>query len=261
MSPRNVLITRPLSQGDVLSAQLREQGYGVEHIPVMELSVLTEPEQQAAIEKIFSHITSYHGIILVSVNAAEQALPWLKKYPHARTSKIFAVGKSTALFYDSHHVHDSKVIYPRHDMNSEGLLALRELQAEEVQGRRYLILRGSGGRELIAQVLKQRGAHVDSCDLYRRYLPEQNRNALTVALPQVDVIVVNSGESLENLVAMSGDVSSEVSGDILRDKTILVPSERVASLAQQLKFRHIIKASNATDEAVMAALGQWRASA
>lgn len=250
MTSKNILITRPLSQGSALSAQLRERGYSVHHIPVMELAVLAEPAQQAAIEKIFSRVTSYHGIIFVSVNAAEQALPWLEKYPHARTSKIFAVGKSTALFYDSHHVHDSKVIYPHRDMHSEGLLALRELQAEEVQGRRYLILRGSGGRELIAQVLKQRGAHVDSCDLYRRYLPEQNSSALIAALPSVDVIVVNSGESLENLVTMAGDVS----GNILLDKNILVPSERVVTLAQQLKFRHIIKASNATDEAVMAAL-------
>lgn len=254
---KNIIITRPASQGDGLSAKLREQGYQVSHIPVMAVVALAEPEQQAVIEKIFSRVTSYHGIIFVSVNAAEQALPWLKKYPHARTTKVFAVGKSTAIFYDANHVHDSKVIYPRRDMNSEALLALNELQADEVHGRRYLLLRGRGGRELIARALKERGAHVDSCDLYSRYLPEQNINALKKALPAADVLVVSSGESLENLVSMVG----ELAVDILLDKVIVVPSERVATLAQQLKFRHIINAANATDDAVIVALGEWRASA
>jgi len=254
---KTIIITRPLSQGDVLSARLREQGYQVKHIPVMAIAALVEPEPQAAIEKIFSRVTSYHGIIFVSVNAAEQALPWLKKYPHARTTKIFAVGKSTAIFYDANHVHDSRVIYPRRDMHSEGLLALHELQADEVQGRRYLILRCSGGRELIAQVLKERGAHVDSCELYRRYLPEQNINALKTALPVADAIVVSSGEALENLVTMAG----ELAADLLLDKVVVAPSERVAVLARQLKFRHIINAANATDDAVVTALGQWQVSA
>jgi len=253
MKNKHILVTRPLSQGEALSAQLRKLGCKVEHVPVMEVEPLNTPEQQSRIEKIFSRITTYHGIIFVSVNAAEQALPWLVKYPHARTTKIFSVGKSTAVFYNENHVHDSRVIYPRHEMNSEGLLAINELQADEVKGRRYLILRGVGGRELIAQVLKERGAHVDSCELYHRYLPEQNRAAVQKALPAVDLIVISSGESLENLVAMAKDLSA----DTLLDKTILVPSERVATIARQLNFRHIIKTSNATDEAVIEALSQW----
>jgi uroporphyrinogen-III synthase len=253
MTKKTILITRPLSQGEVLSALLRKQGFQVHHIPVMEIEPLSLPEQLAPIEKIFSRITSYHGIIFVSVNAAEQALPWLKKYPHARTTKILSVGKSTADFYNANHVHDSKVIYPRQHMNSEGLLALNELQADEVQGRRYLILRGSGGREVIAQGLKERGAHVDSCELYRRYLPEKNISNLKKVLPATDLIVVSSGESLENLATMAG----ELSPDLLLEKTILVPGERVATIAHQLKFRHIMKALNATDAAVIEAVNQW----
>jgi len=253
MASKHILITRPVSQGEALCARLRKQGFQVDQIPVMEIEPLDKDEQQASIEKIFSKITTYHGIILVSVNAAEQALPWLKKYPHARTTKIFSVGKSTAMFYNENHVHDSKVIHPRHDMSSEGLLALNELQANEVKGRRYLILRGSGGRELIAQTLKERGAYVDSCELYRRYLPEHHMPALQKILPQTDLIVISSGESLENLLSMAGEGLAKT----LLDKPVLVPSERVAGIARQLDFQHIINAANATDDAVIEALALW----
>jgi len=250
MALKKILVTRPLSQGEELCAQLHAQGFQVDHVPVMEVAALTEPEHQSVIEKIFSRITTYHGIILVSVNAAEQALPWLVKFPHARTTKIFSVGKSTALYYNKHHVHDSKVIYPRQDMSSEGLLGLNELQADEVKGRRYLILRGSGGRELIAQVLRERGAHVDSCELYRRYLPEQNAAALNKALAGADCLVVSSGESLENLVTLT-DTELKIA---LFEKMLLVPGDRVAAIARERGFRHIITAANATDDAVIEVL-------
>jgi len=130
---------------------------------------------------------------------------------------------------------------------------LNELQADEVKGRRYLILRGIGGRELIAQTLKERGAHVDSCELYRRYLPEQNTAALGKALPATDVIVISSAESLGNLVSMAGEGLAKT----LLDKPVLVPSERVATIARQLDFQHIISAANATDNAVIETLTRW----
>jgi uroporphyrinogen-III synthase len=230
--------------------QLRKLHYTVDHVSVMVVEALSAPEPLEQIEKIFSRITTYHGIILVSINAAEQALPWLKKYPHARTTKILSVGKTTASYYNANHAHDSRVIYPRQDMSSEGLLAMYELQAEEVKGRRYLILRGAGGRELIAQTLKERGAHVDSCELYRRYLPEQHATALQQCLLKVDTIIINSGEALENLRALAKGSLPEA----LFEKTLVVPGERVAEAARKSGFRHIITAANATDEAVIEAL-------
>jgi uroporphyrinogen-III synthase len=236
-----------MSQGEALCAQLRKLNYTVDHVSVMEVEALNAPEQQLQIEKKFSRITTYHGIILVSINAAEQALPWLKKYPHARTTKILSVGKTTASYYNANHVHDSRVIYPRQNMSSEGLLAMHELQPDEVKGRRYLILRGMGGRELIAETLKARGAHVDSCELYRRFLPAQNAPLLKKCLPDVDTIIVNSGEALENLVNLAGEQTPF-------EKLLVVPSERVLEAARTSGFRHIIRALNATDEAVIEAL-------
>lgn len=258
MTINHVLVTRPTSQGAPLCAQLRKKGFTVTHVPVMEITALDSPEQMAAIQKVFSQVTRICGLVFVSVNAAEMALSWLQKFPPPRSAKRYAVGKTTATFLDERAKGDTRVIYPRNDMSSEGLLALPGLQAEEVRGKHFLIVRGEGGRELIAEELKARGAHVESVELYRRFLPMENAKALQQALPQADCVLVNSAESLENLLAMlnaSADASPEAfSRGALFDKTIVVPGKRVADVATQAGFQHILIADNATDEAIVKVL-------
>jgi len=53
--------------------------------------------------------------------------------------------------------------------NSEALLAMPELA--QVNGQRFLIIRGQGGREELANVLRSRGASVDYLDVYKRVMP------------------------------------------------------------------------------------------
>jgi len=129
-----------------------------------------------------------------------------------------------------------------------------------VRGKHYLIVRGAGGRELIMDTLRARGAMVESVELYRRFVPMENAKALQEALPQADYVLINSAESLENMLTLlnaSADKSPDAfSGNALLDKTIVVPGERVADVARKTGFRHIITAANATDDAVLEALGR-----
>lgn len=259
MGTKRVLVTRPNLQGSPLCALLREHGFSVTHVPVMEIAPLESPEQTEAIKKVFSNLTRISGLIFVSVNAAEMALPWLQKYPPPRLARRFAVGKTTAAYLDKHAKGEANVIYPRTDMSSEGLLALINLQADHVKGKHLLIVRGEGGREMIAEVLRERGAHVESVELYRRFVPMENAKALQQALPEADYVLINSAESLENMLAMlneSADKSPDAfSGNALLDKTIVVPGKRVADVASQAGFNNILIADNATDEAIVKVLG------
>lgn len=241
-----LLVTRPLSQGQALCAQLRAHGFAVHHVPVMEVESLQDAASIARSESCFTGLEKYHGIIVVSLNAAEHALLWFARYPLSSTQTVFSVGKTTADFLQQSSAVAalSPVIYPRQQMDSEGLLALPELAKELVEGKHFLLLRGQGGRELIAQVLTARGATVDSCELYSRYVPRQNATALQACLPAIDGLVINSAESLENFLSLAGAIDTT-------GKVLVVPGPRVAEAARLAGFQHIIVAANATDAAVL----------
>ena len=66
-----------------------------------------------------------------------------------------------------HGIHD--VISPPLRFDSEALLELPQLT--DVNGRRVIIFRGDGGRELLGETLAARGASVEYVSCYRRGRP------------------------------------------------------------------------------------------
>jgi uroporphyrinogen-III synthase len=72
----------------------------------------------------------------------------------ANRPRYFAIGRTTALAL--HTVSGADVRYPLDREISEVLLQLPELQT--IAGKRALILRGNGGRELLGETLRERGA-------------------------------------------------------------------------------------------------------
>lgn len=247
----SVLVTRPHSQAVSLCQALETRGFHVFQAPVMEIVPLADAAQIQHITQCFSAMDQYAGIIVVSVNAAEQALAWFRRYPPAPDAAFFAVGETTANFLRQHLPAGSQreVIYPRQQMDSEGLLALPQLQASQVSGKTFLLLRGVGGRETIATTLRARGAKVRACELYERTCPPTGE-LLRQGIATADFMVVNSVESLANLLALAG--AGFVAAHYT--KTLVVPGQRVAEAARNSGFRHIICAANATDTAVIDAI-------
>lgn len=244
-SPPCLLVTRPQGQGQSLCEKLQSAGYGCHHVPVMQIDLPRHSAERDAIHSCFSKLAHYRGLVFVSLNAAEQALPWLASFPLQASHELFAVGQSTADYLQQKL--QRRVFFPAQQMDSEGLLALPALQAAQVAGQHYLLLRGEGGRELIASTLQARGASVDSCVLYRRSMAASQGRRLRDLLPQVTVILINSAESLEYFLAMAND-------SVNKQQYLLVPSERVAQYARSAGFQHIITAANATDTAILEAV-------
>jgi len=237
MTQNNFLVTRPAKQGEGLCAKLQAAGFSAVNVPVMEIEPL--PLDQ----NLFSRLQSFDFVIVVSLNAAEQFIEAIKQYPLAANSKVLTVGKTTATFLAEYQITTQ---FPPQQMDSEGLLALDAMSPENVQGKNVLIVRGEGGRQKLAETLTERQANVSSVELYRRFAPLQNQTALREALAISPVIVINSGESLDNfeqIVAM--DIE-----DFLH-KTLIVPGVRVAELAKARGFTQVLCAANATDDAVL----------
>jgi uroporphyrinogen-III synthase len=93
-------------------------------------------------------------LFALSQHAVEFAHAQLQQQEPGQPPRYFAIGRTTALAL--HTVSGADVRYPLDREISEVLLQLPELQT--IAGKRALILRGNGGRELLGETLRERGA-------------------------------------------------------------------------------------------------------
>jgi len=187
--------------------------------------------------------------IFISANAAEQGLANLAAQLKEKDCLILAVGSATAKAIAAAGFDVS--VPSRAD--SEGLLSLEALH--NVRDRQVVIVKGEGGRGLLAEALKERGAHVVSYVCYRRVPMSLDAGQFCWQLCNCDQLVfqASSGEILERLTEVLGEGGQPN----LLDSDVVVPSSRVAEIARELGWSRVHTASGAGDEAfteVVAAL-------
>lgn len=125
------------------------------------------------------------------------------------------------------------------NFDSEGLLALPELAPAAVAGCRVAILRGDGGRELLADTLRQaRWASVDAVTCYRRSGPAGGFASLVDAWREarLDAIVVSSSEALRYLV----DGLPAEGRAYLQQTPLFVPHARIAESARAFGLERVV---------------------
>lgn len=256
-SNRRILASRPVDQNIPWQLKLQQAGFAVLDIPLMEIARLTDHE---SVQKIKNHIVQlerYDGVILVSQNAVAAAFDWIEDYwPQLPMGiRFYAVGTKTAEVIEQRVARlegflSGQTIFAEGAMDSEALLA-QLMQYREPVNQKFLICRGTGGRPVLGNELRQKGAEVDYCELYRRKLPTDAAEKISqISFDAMhDVLTVFSGETLDNLVAVFNSAKTPA----WRDIPIVVPGKRVAEKAR-VNFDRIIVAENATDEAMLHAL-------
>jgi uroporphyrinogen-III synthase len=190
-----ILITRPARQ----AAGLAQQVAAVGGTPlVFPATVILPPADARALERAHRDLDRYDFAFFVSANAVEYGVGDARAWPGRIVA--FAPGPGTADALAT--VGIANVRMPTTTMDSEGLLALPELA--NVTDKRVLIFRGGGGREVLADTLRSRGAHVDVVDCYTRARPEANPAGLAEALREgrVDATTLTSSEGADNLWAV-----------------------------------------------------------
>jgi len=166
--------------------------------------------------------------------------------------KPAAVGQGTARELAAKGVFGCVV--PSERFDSEALLELPEMAAESVNGRRVVIFRGDGGRELLADTLRERGASVDCITCYRRSGPSAGVQPLLAAWRsgQLDALTVSSSEGLRYLV----DRLDAEGRAFLQKTPLFVPHARIAENARALGLSNIILTA-AADAGILAGLGAY----
>lgn len=247
MTGWRLLLTRPAEESAALATVLSDVGIYSSSLPLLDIEPLPiTPDQQA----LLLDLGRYCAVIVVSKPAARLALQQLDR--HWSEVPWFSVGAATAqvLADQGYTVH-----YPHTGDDSEALLelpALREAIARP--DARVLILRGEGGRELLAERLRERGASVDYLELYRRFLPTYDTGVLMqrIQLERLNGVVVSSGQGFLHLQALAGADWPEVA-----QLPLFVPSPRVQEMARAAGAEKVVDCRGASAAALLVALGGY----
>jgi uroporphyrinogen-III synthase len=248
LANKTIAITRPTDQAKALTQLVQLESGNVIHFPLIEIAPLEDYSQFNA---IINHIHQYDWVIFISSNAVQNGMPFLNSVFSAHTNlpkpRFAAIGPITAQTLYEFGIKD--VYIPEGKYDSESLLALPLMQ--NMIGKKVMIIRGIGGRELLADTLKTRGATVTFAECYHRVNPQSDCLILDNAYQKqgLDALVVTSSEAMRNLLSLCNNAPW------LNDVTFCVNHERVAEEA--IKKRLTVKvASQSGDVGMMNLLRQ-----
>ena len=242
LSSIGIAITRPIDQAKKLSALIEQAGGTPILFPLIAITPLKDYSQ---FEAVISEIKTYDWAIFISSNAVQNGMPRIVKRGIPPNLKFAAIGPVTSKELIGFGV--KNVLSPKDRFDSESLLALPEIR--DVKNKKVMIVRGVGGRDVLAESLISRGAQVSFAECYQRENPQTNCDLLAQLYTEKKLhgIVVTSSEAMRHLLDLAGDA------DWLRNITLFVNHARIAELPQQMGLKALI-ADAPGDEAMIKTL-------
>ncbi|MDX5363334.1 MAG: uroporphyrinogen-III synthase [Pseudazoarcus pumilus] len=253
LAGRTIVVTRPAGQAETLCQAIESRGGQALRFPVLGIAPAAD---EAPLADVTARLEAFDMAFFVSPNAVEHALGYIlqrRDWPPGLQVSTVGGGSERAL----HRMGFAHVVVPVSGFDSEAVLALPEFSAEAMRGRRLVVFRGDGGRDLLGEVLRQRGAEVEYVTVYRRYCPDTDAHALMAAAQSggLDAIVLTSSEGVRNLASMLGPDGLQA----LCEVTVFAPHPRIAGFALEAGFRRVVE-TDAGDGGILAGLEHGLAS-
>lgn len=285
------ILTRPDGQADALAMALSADGIDTLAFPLLDIAAQADPGALAALDSALGALSAYALTVFISPNAVAHALGRLihLSSPEGReaagdtnagdlwpaTLPVAVVGPGSAQA-----LADAGVAAPKHRVivppggpaarfDSEALLEQLDLTA--LAGRRVLLVRGDGGRELLADTLRANGAQVDIVSAYTRRAPEPDTATWAalearLASPARCAWVLTSSEAVRYLATLLAarygtrdglhtPGTPQVLAQILA-ATCFTSHARIADAARAAGFDRITQCAPG-DENLLAALKTW----
>ncbi|WP_053059593.1 uroporphyrinogen-III synthase [Pandoraea faecigallinarum] len=228
------ILTRPEGQADSLARALNAEGIDALEFPLLDIAPQADPAALAALDGALRSLPAYALAIFVSPNAVAHALARLvhlhspdnaaagddpdaevtggsagAHWPGRLPVAVVGPGSAQALAHAGIAPPSHRVIAPpggpQARFDSEALLA--QLDLPSLAGRRVLLVRGDGGRELLADTLRANGAQLDIVSAYTRRAPVPDTAAWAalearLALPERCAWVLTSSEAVRHLATL-----------------------------------------------------------
>ena len=176
--------------------------------------------------------TSVDSLIVTSTESVSRLKPLLT----AKQSglKCYCIGSSSAaLLIET----DLQCMVPN-PQNSEGIINLPSLQ--QVRDQHFALVKGVGGRELIADTLRSRGAQVSEFDVYQRILLTNPVCSSPIDWDQVTGLLVSSRALVDAVVGSVGL-------DLLKNKVWVGVSNRVSEHGRAIGIKEFHSSDGASD--------------
>ena len=248
LSGKGIVVTRPAHQAAHLAELIRAAGGRAILFPVIEIVEVGDLQPLLA---LIDRLDEFDLAIFISPNAVNKAMNLIK----ARRAlpahlQLAAIGASSVR--ELRHFGVPTVIAPAARFDSEALLELPALR--DVAGKRIVIFRGDGGRELLGDTLTARGAAIEYAECYRRGRPQLDAAPLLKAWArnEVHAITGSSSEGLRNLYDLVGKPGQSW----LKKTPLFVPHPRIEQAARELGLATVVLTAQG-DEGLVQGLEQW----
>jgi uroporphyrinogen-III synthase len=240
----NIVVTRPREQATGLALHIAALGGNAILFPLLEIGPVPD---SAPLHNLVKRLPDFDLAIFISPNAVRYGLAAIQSVGTLPAGlKVATVGQGSAQALRDFGL--KEIIAPPDGGDSEALLALEPLK--NVAGWKIVIFRGDGGRELLGDTLKARGADVEYITCYLRGKPSQDIAALLSH--RLDAITLSSSEALVNLWEMFDDTGR----DRILSVPLFVPHPRIAAKAHLQGWKKVIQTTGG-DDGVISGLVAW----
>lgn len=239
----SVLVTRPAYAAGRLARQIIELG----GTPLRQPGLTVEPV--ADDEPSLSHLQHSHQAdfaIFTSRPAVNFGLQRMQSRSFSSHCQVLAIGQGTA---ESLRQAGFEQVLTPPNASSEALLAIAELTDTTIKGQRALIFCARAGRTTLEQGLQERKMLVDPVYVYQRGTPILDEAVLRAVSEDFErtIVTASSVTMLENLLQM---YAGSLPGS-LRERPLVVISERIAASAREAGFADVQVADNTSDAALL----------
>ncbi|ALS99921.1 uroporphyrinogen-III C-methyltransferase [Lacimicrobium alkaliphilum] len=230
------LLLRPEGKCQQSCERFAAAGIPVIGLPLLRIEPQVEQLEQLT-EKLLS-LPAQSKVIFISTSAAKLTLEAMADKTWPSQLSYFAVGNSSAEILRQ----AGLAVQVPEQQDSEGLLALAELQA--INGLPVLLVKGEGGRELLAEGLAERGAVLMPLSIYRRQRVVQPEPTQPWKPEQIQCIITTSGELMDAAFA-------RFDHNWLKTLPWILVSDRLIQQARERGITRVIRSDDASDDALI----------
>jgi uroporphyrinogen III methyltransferase/synthase len=253
---KRVLITRPRDQADEFVRLLEEAGAEPIEAPMIRIA---PPDDYGPLDEACRRAGSFHWIVFASANAVDSFIERLLATPQdlrvLHGVKLCGVGAATA----SRLAHFGlKVDLTPAEYRADALVQALSENAD-VAGLEILLPHADIGRELLADELRKRGAHVTEAIAYRTVVAEAGREGepdiyRMLLEGRIDVVTFTSPSTVRNFVRALG---AEQAADLLAATIVASIGPVTAEAAAQCHIRSTIVPATFTVPALVSAIVEY----